>query len=179
MKHSEPNVSKTTNSARPEQKQSQKFIVIGVLAVLAVIIVVSLVVLLKGCSSSAPSGTNGEYAGSYSSPNSVLGYSDGEIPTTGSRHDVTVSGDGGPQAMDVIGNWRMDSVTVYKFDGYGRGVMCTDVDNYTFAYTAVNGHLYCDFDVDDAMDSDYTYVLTGDILTLTRGKKTFKFTKEL
>ena len=174
MKHSEQNAPK--NASSPEKKQSQKYIVIGVLAVLAVIIVIAVVVLLKGCSNS--NGTNGDYAGSFTSPNSVLGYSNGEIPTTGSRHDVTVTGDGGPDAMEVIGNWRMDKITVYKFDGYGRGVMCTDVDNYTFAYSAMNGHLYCDFDVDDAMDSDYTYQINGDVLTLTRGEATFKFTKE-
>ena len=175
MKHSEQNAPKTAST--PEKKQSQKYIVIGVLAILAVIIVIAVVVLLKGCGNN-PNGANGNYAGSYTSENYLLGYSNGEIPTTGSRHDVTVTGDGGPDAMEVIGNWHMDKITVYKFDGYGRGVMCTDVDNYTFAYSALNGHLYCDFDVDDAMDSDYTYQITGDVLTLTRGEATFKFTKE-
>lgn len=173
MKHTDQNAPAPKND---EQKQSQKYIVIGILAVLAVIIIVALVFLLRGCSSSG--GTNGNYEGSFTSPNSVLGFSNGQIPTTGSRHDVTVSGDGGPDAMDVIGNWRMDDVTVYRFDGYGRGVMEASDANYTFAYTAINGHLYVDIDRDNAMDSDYTYLITGDVLTLTRNGVQYKFTKE-
>lgn len=173
MKHTEQNAAKAKS---PEKKQSQKYIVIGVLAVLAVIIVVALVVLLRGCT--GPSGTNGNYEGSFTSPNSVLGYSNGQIPTTGNRHDVTVTGDGGPDAMEVMGNWRIDEITVYKFDGYGRGVMLTAVDNYTFAYCAINGHLIIDFDVDNAMDSDYTYKVNGNKMTISRNGQDFNFTKE-
>jgi|GEM_PF-1834438 len=121
--------------------------------------------------------------GSYNSSNPVLQYSNGEIPTSGSRHDVTVETDGGVDAMEVIGNWRLDKGTVYSFDGYGRGVMLTPVENYTFAYSARNGHLIIDFDVDDGMDTEYTYVigvddLGKDTMTFTRDDKEYKFTKE-
>ena len=121
--------------------------------------------------------------GSHTSSNPVLQYSGGEIPTSGSRHDVTLETDGGADAMAVIGNWHLDKGTAYSFDGYGRGVMITPVENYTFAYSAQNGHLIIDFDVDNGMDSDYTYVigvdnLGKDILTLKRDDKEYKFTKE-
>lgn len=121
--------------------------------------------------------------GSHTSSNPVLQYSGGEIPTSGARHDVTVETDGGADAMEVIGKWRLDKGTVYSFDGYGRGVMLTPVENYTFAYSARNGHLIIDFDVDDGMDTEYTYIISvdnlgKDIMTFKRDDKEYKFTKE-
>ena len=189
MKHTSGNVNQAAKRSGVD-KSTQKYIVIGALVVLAVVIVVSLVVILNG--NNAPigditntgigSGTNGYYPGSYNSPNDVLQYSDGEVPTTGSRHDITVTGDGGPQAMDLLGNWRLEN-TLYKFDGYGRGIMLlndkTDDNNsYTFAYSAINGHLQVDYDKDVGMDCDYTYTISNDKLILKRGTAVFEMTKE-
>lgn len=154
------------------------FAVIAV-AVVAAILLIPKVVQTQKAGGAADNPDSGEYyRGSFTSPNPVLQYSDGEIPTTGVRHDVTVDKTGGPQAMEVIGNWRYDEASLYNFDGYGRGVMITPKQTYTFAYSAADGVILIDFDVDDAMDNEYRYTISGDQLTLTHDTSTYVFTKE-
>ena len=84
---------------------------------------------------------------------------------------------GGTPASELEGIWKLDDITAYEFDGHDRGVMLTAVDNYTFAYTAQDGKLNIDFDYEGATDSEYTYTINGDKLTMSRNGKDYELTK--
>ena len=146
------------------KKKQQRTIVIGVVAALAIVIVVMAVLLING-------GKNSQQTTSPLYPNGVL-------PTSGTRHDVDLLPNGGKDAMEVSGLWRLDQITLYEFDGYGRGIMHTAVDDYSFAYSAQDGVMEIDFDVDNGRDIEYHYVISGDSMTLTSGDASYKFTKE-
>lgn len=155
---------KHTTPTPEAKKKQQRTIVIGVVAVLAIVIVVMAVLLING-------GKNSQQTTSPLYPNGVL-------PTSGTRHDVDLLPNGGKDAMEVSGLWRLDQITLYEFDGYGRGIMHTAVDDYSFAYSAQDGVLEIDFDVDNGRDIEYHYVISGDSMTLTSGDASYKFTKE-
>lgn len=164
---SNPKKNETQKYAAPTadaKKKQQRTIVIGAVAVLAIVVIVMVVLLLKG-------GTSSRQTTSPLYPNGVL-------PTSGSRHDVVLLPNGGKDAMEVSGLWRLDQITLYEFDGYGRGIMHTAVDDYSFAYSAQDGVLEIDFDVDNGRDIEYHYVISGDAMTLTNGESSYKFTKE-
>lgn len=175
----------------PQNKKRAKIVAILLLVLFAAGIIVALFFIIKPklapdkvtatesytVQATAPAGS--EYSGSYTSSSPVLQYSNGEIPTSGERHDVTVISGGGPDAMEIIGTWYVDEWTGYIFDGYGRGVMLTSNDNYTFAYSAQNGHLIIDYDNDKGMDTEYVYILNGDNLTLKRGNSQYNLKKKL
>ena len=164
---SNPKKNETQKYAAPTtdaKKKQQRTIVIGAVAVLAIVVIVMVVLLLKG-------GTSSRQTTSPLYPNGVLS-------TSGSRHAVVLLPNGGKDAMEVSGLWRLDQITLYEFDGYGRGIMHTAVDDYSFAYSAQDGVLEIDFDVDNGRDIEYHYVISGDTMTLTNGESSYKFTKE-
>lgn len=153
-----------TAAAVTDEKKKQQITIVVIVAVLAVIAIVALVFILK------PSG-----GGTSSSPL----YPDGVIPTSGSRHDVSVLPDGGADAGELGGKWRIDKNTVYEFDGYGRGILHTAVDDYSFAYSAEDGHLNIDFDTDKGNDRDYKYTVEGETLTISLDDAVYTMTKEI
>lgn len=104
-------------------------------------------------------------------------YENGVLPTSGDKHDVTVIEGGGTSAAELEGIWKLDEITVYEFDGRDRGIMLTAVDNYTFVYSAQDGKLNIDFDYDGATDSEYTYAIDGDKLTMSRSGMDYELTK--
>lgn len=163
-KHDTDQTAARTSADKPamDPKKKQKIGVIVLLAVLGVIVIVMLVLILK------PSG-----------PNPSPLYPDGVLPTSGTRHEVHVLPNGGKDAMEVNGLWRLDQVTLYEFDGYGRGIMHTAVDDYSFVYSAQDGLLEIDYDTDNGQDTEYTYVIDGDSLTISRGETVYQFTKEI
>ena len=192
-KPTEPSDISSVEPFTPQNKKRAKIVAIILLVLFAAGIILALIFIIKpvfateetpaATEASAPAHTEAatvvENTGSYTSSNPVLQYSDGEIPTSGERHDVTVAADGGADAMEIIGTWYVDKWTAYIFDGYGRGVMLTSNDNYTFAYSAQYGQLIVDYDNDKGMDTEYSYILDGDKLTLKRGKNEYKLTREL
>lgn len=161
--------------------KATKGLVIAILAVLAVIIAAALIfIFVPG----AENGISSLFGGSGYVPETQgettiisIYYKDGVLPTSGSRHDVDVINGGGASAAELEGSWRLDQVTVYEFDGQGRGIMLTAVDNYTFLYSAENGKLAIDYDSDGGADRLYNYVINGDKLTLTLDDQKFEFTK--
>lgn len=186
--------SANTAPARPKADVLTKTLVIVLLIFFVAGIIVAAIFLFKPAApqtdddntvatyaydQSSTAAATSAYSGSYTSSNPVLQYSGGEIPTSGARHDVNVIADGGVDAMEIIGTWHVDKWTSYVFDGYGRGVMLTSNDNYTFAYSAQDGLLTVDYDNDKGMDTEYTYVLNGDKLILKRGNNEYKLTREL
>lgn len=72
----------------------------------------------------------------------------------------------------LSGSWRMDSVTVYRFENDGTGELILPTSNYEFTYTAKDGTLNIDFSYEGAKDASYEYEIQGDILTLNGGNAT-------
>lgn len=168
MSYSPKRVQKSGDKSVDEQKK-QKITVIALIAMIVIVIGVVLLVVFRPF---------GGASGSNTDATSPL-YPGGVIPTSGARHDVDIASNGGADAMELSGKWRLDQNTMYEFDGYGRGLLHTGVDNYSFAYSAQDGLLAIDFDTDNGRDSEYTYVIDGDSMTLTRGSATYDFTKEV
>ena len=102
------------------------------------------------------------------------------LPTSGTRHDVTVIEGGGRDAGELYGTW-VDSHNASRliFDGECRGIMVSDPKNVTFMYSAEDGLLRVDYDLDErADDIEYTYSISGDKLTMTHSGMTTVYTKE-
>lgn len=95
--------------------------------------------------------------------------------TRGTRHDVSVISGGGKDVAAVTGTWYYDTVTIYSFDGKGRGSMSTAVGSYPFSYSAQDGVLDIDFDTDRAEDGEYTYTVSPGTLIMTRNGIVYEF----
>ena len=164
-------------------KKKQKILIIAIIAVLVIVIVAALVLIfIPGAESGFGkifSGTD-SYVPETQNGTTIISqyYQNGVLPTSGDRHDVNVINGGGRNASDLEGKWSLDDVTIYEFDGLGRGIMLTGVDNYTFLYSAEDGKLCIDYDIDGGTDKEYDYTIDGDTLTPTSGSKTYVFTKE-
>ena len=181
---SKDSTSAQRNNSTPDAKKKQKTLTVAVLVALAIIIIVALIfAFVPG----AESGLGGIFSGAKTSgyvPETQDGttiisqyYENGILPTSGNRHDVTVIEGGGASVSEIEGIWSLDGVTIYEFDGLGRGIMLTAVDNYTFVYSAQDGKLIVDFDVDDAKDGEFAYHINGDKLTMSRGGRDYELTK--
>lgn len=166
-------------------KKKQKGLIAAIVAVLVVVIIVALTFIL------APSDGSflgirgagvfpGKYVPEVQSETTIISqyYKNGILPTSGSRHDISVIKGGGADAAEMLGKWRLDDVSSYIFDGAGRGMMITGVDNYSFVYSAQDGKLAIDFDTDKGNDFEYDYKIDGDTLTMTRNNQTFVLTKQ-
>lgn len=174
-----PKRSNNTKTDKPRDKK--KIAIISIIAVLAVVVIVILIFALKPAADPGVSvNSNKSYVPETQSETTFITkyYDNGVLPTSGERHDITIIYGGGANASDVEGSWSLDDVTVYEFDGQGRGIMLTAVDNYTFLYSAENGKLGIDLDTDGGNDFEYTYSVNGDTLTMTRGGKTYTLTKQ-
>lgn len=189
------NASRAQTSFSAEEKKKKKTLVIVIVAILCLVIVVSLLFILAPSDGSflgihgAGVFTGGNNNGEGFSGNGITGerqtvttnitpyYKDGILPTAADRHDIAVIENGGKNASDLHGTWKLDQGTTYMFDGYGRGIMLTGVDNYTFVYSAENGKLCIDMDTIAGNDYEYDYSISGDTLTMTRDANTFTLTK--
>ena len=100
------------------------------------------------------------------------------LPTAADRHDITVIEGGGANVSDVYGEWAVDQNTTYVFDGMGRGIVLTGAGNYTFVYSAQDGKLRIDNDVQNGDDVEYSYTIDGDKMYWERGNgQKFTLTK--
>ena len=99
------------------------------------------------------------------------------------KGSVTPNTDNGQAADNSVyisafkGKWDVDKITSYEFDGAGKGVMHTAIDDYDFSYTADSAKLYVDFVSQDADDTQYTYRINGNDLVLTRWGVEYAMTK--
>lgn len=183
-KHPSADASNAKKASPADPKKKQKTVLAVVLGILALVIVAALIfIFVPGAESGIGnlfSGNKSQYVPETQDGTTIISqyYQNGVLPTSGSRHDVEVISGGGKNASEVEGVWDLDGNTIYEFDGRGRGIMLTSVDNYTFVYSAENGELLIDMDIDGAIDTRYTYTLSGDTLTLSRGGSEFKFTKK-
>lgn len=83
--------------------------------------------------------------------------------------------------LDIFaGTWKLDSVTMYSFDGEGNGKMTVSNAEYEFDYTISENELEIDFISEAAQDSTYEFVMDGSSLTLSakdRNRGTYELTK--
>ncbi|MBQ9679574.1 MAG: hypothetical protein IJV48_02690 [Ruminococcus sp.] len=185
MSYSPKHPSTSGSRAKPRSsadKKTKQILIAVILIVLALIIVAALVfIFVPGAESGVSNLFTGktEFVPETEGETTIISqyYDDGMLPTSGSRHDVTVIYGGGAAASELEGKWSFDGNTIYMFNGKGRGIMLTAIDNYTFMYSAEGGKLIVDFDIDDAMDSEYTYTLSGEKLIMTRGGVDYEFDK--
>ena len=82
---------------------------------------------------------------------------------------------------ELEGNWTVDGITNYEFDGKGNGKLKVPSNEYKFTYVLQNNKIYIDYESDKATDSDYEYSLDNNKLELKGIKSTtgtFTLTKE-
>lgn len=169
-------------------KKKKKNLTIAIVAVLCVVIVISLLFIfaptdgsflgIHGAGVISGSGKGNAAETQNGTTNISPYYQNGVLPTSSDRHDITLAPNGGANVSELLGKWRLDQGTTYMFDGQGRGIMLTGVDNYTFLYSAENGKLGIDMDTIAGNDFEYDYTVSGDTLTMTRDGKTFTLKKE-
>ncbi|WP_405341660.1 DUF5640 domain-containing protein [Ruminococcus sp.] len=184
---------KTVSAAKAKQNMSaadekkKKALTIAIVVVLCIVIAISLLFIfspsdgsflgIRGAGVISGSG-NGNVAQTQDGTTNITPYyKNGVLPTAADRHDITLVPNGGANASELFGKWKLDQGTTYMFDGRGRGILLTGVDNYTFVYSAENGKLGIDMDTSAGNDFEYDYSVSGDSLTMIRDGKTFKLTK--
>lgn len=188
---SQPSGRRSADNMTAAEKKKKKTLTIAIVTILGLVIVVSLLFIFAPADGSFL-GIRG--AGVLTGGNNKTGLSDqavtqdgttnitpyyknGVLPTAADRHDISLIPNGGANASELLGTWKLDQGTTYVFDGKGKGIMLTGVDNYTFNYSAEQGKLGIDMDTAAGSDFEYDYSVSGDTLTMTRDGKTFTLTK--
>ena len=67
---------------------------------------------------------------------------------------------------ELAGQWALDQITVYEFDGHGRGTLQLPLNSYDFSYRRNEQELTIDFDEDTATDNVYSYTVSDTSLEL-------------
>lgn len=75
----------------------------------------------------------------------------------------------------LYGSWTTDGVTIYKFNGKGKGALITSLSRYEFNYKIKKNKLYIYFLSDKAKDASYEFSVDEDKLIVdgideTKGK---------
>lgn len=78
----------------------------------------------------------------------------------------------------IEGKFRIDEVTVYYFDGNGKGSLHTDFNDYSFSYSITDNTLTIDFEDKSLKDSTYTYYINKEALLLKNDTRTYELKKE-
>ena len=73
---------------------------------------------------------------------------------------------------NLEGNWSVDGITFFEFDGKGNGKLKVPTDEYKFSYTISHNEVYLDYESDKATDSDYEYSFDGNKLVFKGIKAT-------
>ena len=182
-----PSDKKTVGNMTDADKKKKKALIIAIVVILVLIIAVSLLFVfapadgsfmgIRGAGVLKNSGSSNQAVTQDGTTNITPYYKNGVLPTSSDRHDIALAPNGGANASELLGTWRLDQGTTYMFDGRGRGIMLTGVDNYTFIYSAENGKLGIDMDTSVGNDFEYDYSVSGDTLTMTRDGRSFTLTK--
>lgn len=77
----------------------------------------------------------------------------------------------------LYGNWNLDDVTEYYFDGQGNGSLNLPDKAYSFTYEIKDDELSIDFENENARDITYKFVINGNDLTIIsdENNKTIKY----
>lgn len=79
------------------------------------------------------------------------------------------------------GNWTIDGISNYEFDGKGNGKLKLPKNEYSFKYTIENNEIYLDYEDEKATDSDYEYSFEDEKIVLKGIKDTtgtYELTKQ-
>ena len=76
---------------------------------------------------------------------------------------------------NLYGSWTTNGVTVYRFNGKGKGSLVTSLSRYEFNYKIKKNKLYIDLLSDKAKDANYEFSIDEDKLIVegidqTKGK---------
>ena len=181
----QPSGRRSDGNMTAAEKKKKKTLIIAIVVILVLVIAVALFFLFSRGNGglfgrhnkSGLSNQVGQSAQQEGTTNITPYYKNGVLPTSSDRHDIALAPNGGANASELLGTWRLDQGTTYMFDGRGRGIMLTGVDNYTFIYSAENGKLGIDMDTSVGNDFEYDYSVSGDTLTMTRDGRSFTLTK--
>lgn len=188
----QPTRRSSAGSLTAAEKKKKKTLTIAIVSILGLVILVSLLFIFApsdgsflgirgagvlGGNKNTLSNQVGQDNKQDGTTNITPYYKNGVVPTSADRHDITLAPNGGANASELLGTWKLDQGTTYMFDGKGKGIMLTGVDNYTFAYSAENGKLGIDMDTAAGSDFEYDYSVSGDTLTMTRDGRSFTLTK--
>lgn len=66
----------------------------------------------------------------------------------------------------LFGNWNLDDVTEYYFDGKGNGSLNLPGKAYSFTYEIKDDELSIDFENENARDITYKFVINENKLTI-------------
>ena len=64
------------------------------------------------------------------------------------------------------GNWSIDDVTSFEFDGKGNGILKVPTDEYKFTYKIDKNQIYMNYESEEATDASYEYSFQEDKLNL-------------
>lgn len=81
----------------------------------------------------------------------------------------------------LYGSWTTDGVTIYRFNGKGKGALVTSLSRYEFTYKIKKNNLYIDFLSDKAKDANYEFSVEKDKLIvkgIDQTKGSYTMTKQ-
>lgn len=79
------------------------------------------------------------------------------------------------------GNWSVDGITSFEFDGKGNGILKVPTDEYKFTYILDKDQIYIYYESEEATDATYKYSFQDDKLNLEDIDKTtgtYSFVKQ-
>ncbi len=80
---------------------------------------------------------------------------------------------------DLKGVWNFDNVTLYRFDGNGKGAMVLPTSEYSFLYEINDNKVFIDFEDENAQDYTYSFRIEKKKLFLSGGEGEDAFCYEL
>lgn len=78
---------------------------------------------------------------------------------------------------ELKGTWNYDDITMYQFNGRGKGTLVLPENSYEFSYELTEEEVHMDFANEQIEDSSYYYSVEEDTLTLfgAVGKEEFSY----
>lgn len=79
---------------------------------------------------------------------------------------------------ELKGEWRIDEITSFTFDGNGKGVLHTDRDDHIFDYCLKDNIIIMDFNNVNIENPQYKYEIKDNQLVLKSSDKQYLLTKQ-
>ena len=79
---------------------------------------------------------------------------------------------------ELKGQWCVDEVTSFTFDGKGKGILHTDIGEYCFDYVLEDNAIIMEFNSEEIGNPKYTYEVIDNQLVLNSLDKQYMLVKE-